>query len=344
VSASVALGLAGVWKLVQHASERGAGTFGESPAPAPRGGDFPREVRLPSGELAVVHSRPVRIVPASATAVDLVAALVSPERVAALPVQALEYSGVERRLEGFAHAPRFEAYLAERLLALEPDLVVVDPWQSADTSAVLARAGLAVIELPVIQDLSGALVAIELVARALGEERRGADLIAELERRVAALRASAGRRRGLRALSYSNFGAAGWTAGSATTVHEVLTLAGLTDAAAEAGREGHVEISFEELLALDPDLILVSRPLQMVAGPAGDRGGASEALLRSEASLASLRAVREDRIVALPAWLYATGSHELVSAAEVLAGEVDRLLARIDARSQARSRSGGGEQ
>ena len=29
--------------------------------------------------------------------------------------------------------------------------------------------------------------------------------------------------------------------------------------------------------------------------------------------------------MSLPAWLYATGSHELVTAAEFLAGELDRL-------------------
>ena len=111
----------------------------------------------------------------------------------------------------------------------------------------------------------------------------------------------------------------------------MLQLVGLRNAAAEAGREGHATISFEELLRLDPDLILVSRPLQMEEGSAGDRGGASERLLLSESSLAGLRAVRERRIVSLPAWLYATASHEIVSGAEALALSVDELLGRLAA-------------
>jgi ABC-type Fe3+-hydroxamate transport system substrate-binding protein len=115
----------------------------------------------------------------------------------------------------------------------------------------------------------------------------------------------------------------------------MFELAGLHNAVAERGTVGHVGFTFEELLALDPDVIVVSRPLKMPEGPSGDRGGAAEKILYGEASLAGLRAVRERRVVSLPAWLFATGSHELVHGAEVLADEVEALLARLAAQSGA---------
>ena len=268
----------------------------------------------------------MRIVPASATAVDLVVALVEPERVAGFPEQALEYSTLHGDPPAFAGHARFDSWLAEPVLALRPDLVVVDPWQAPDTNARLAEAGVAVHRVREVHGLEDACLALTELAEVLGAEERAAALLAELEaRRVRLDERAAARGARPRALCYSNFGAAGWSAGAETTIDEVMRLAGCTNLVGEAGERGHVEIDFERLLLFDPDLILVSRPLKMGEGPAGDRGGASEAVLLSEPALAGLSAVRERRIVSLPAWLYASGSHELVTAAEYLADELDRL-------------------
>ena len=297
---------------------------------------FPREVELWNGSGFSVGAPPVRIVPASATAVDLVAALVEPERIAGFPVQALEYSTLHAD-DRFGGHPRFDAWLAEPVLALLPDLVVVDPWQALDTNERLREAGVRVLALPEIATWPDARDTLERLGRVLGAEERAAATIADLDARVARLRVRAAERgNALRAMCYSNFGSAGWTAGSQTTVHEMMELAGLVNAVAEGGRQGHVGASFEDLLVLDPDVILVSRPLAMGAGHAGDRGGASERLLLSEPSLAGLRAVRERRIVSLPAWLYAAGSHEVVTGAEALADEVDLLLERLAAAEEGR--------
>jgi len=308
-------------------SARDAAARGEGARALP---GFPREVEAWDGSSLRLASPPERIVPASATAVDLVTALVGPERVAGFPAQALEYSALHGGGGAFADLPRFDAWLAEPVLALEPDLVVVDPWQALDTNDRLREAGVRVLALPQIATYAQAREALGRLARVLGAEERAAAVVADLDARVARLRERAARRsrEPLRAMCYSNFGSAGWTAGSGTTVDEMMRLAGLVNVVAEAGREGHVGASFEDLLVLDPDLILVSRPLSMGAGSAGDRGGASERLLLAEPSLAGLRAVREHRIVSLPAWLYAAGSQEVVTGAEALAAEVDALLER----------------
>ncbi|MCK6446402.1 MAG: ABC transporter substrate-binding protein [Planctomycetes bacterium] len=289
-----------------------------------------------SGASAPARQLPRRIVAASATAVDFVCALVEPERVVGVPEQAVDYSVLHARADGssvpprdeWARAKRFYAYEAEPVLALEPDLVLVDPYQSRDTTARLREAGVDVLELPEVRDVAGAIRALRSVAERVGATERAATLCADLERRIAALAATRARRASVRALCYSNFGSQGWTAGADTTIAEVMRLAGLRNLAAEAGRVGHGTIAFEELLGLDPDLVIVSAPLSTPAGSAGDRGGASEAILLTEPTLASLRAVREKRVLVLPAWLFATGSHEMVPAAEELASAVDRLLAR----------------
>lgn len=288
--------------------------------------EAPRTGSLQSLATAEPAPQSRRIVPASARGIEFLADLVGPERVAALPEQGFEYATLGEDAARWRDLPRFTAYLAEPLLALAPDLVLCDPWQSVDTNQRLVEAGVRVVVLPdTIAWHEGAKV-LEELGRVLGVEERARAVVGDLDTRAATLAhrfASNKHRR--RALCYSNFGSQGFGAGQGTTIDHILTLAGLVNAAAEAGRVGHVNLTFEELLLLDPDVIVVSAPLHTDVGHAGDRGGASEAVLLSEPSLAGLRAVRERRIARLSPGLYACASHRVVDAAEALVAELGRL-------------------
>ncbi len=280
---------------------------------------------------------PLRVLPASATAVDFATALLPAERLAGLPVQALEYSVLHDSAAQFAARPRFDVYLAEPVLALAPDLVIADPYQAPETTERLRHAGVRVVTLPAIASWSDARSTLLDLGAQLGVSERAAKLCAEFDARVERLaeRAQAAPRR--RGVVYSNFGGVGSTAGAHTTIDDVLRLAGLENCIATQGREGHIDLGFEGLIALDPDVIVVSAPLRLPPSAQGDLGGASERVLLQASQLASLRAVRERRIVALPAWLFATGSHEIVSAAEALREALDELERRAPPESPAES-------
>lgn len=274
---------------------------------------------------------PLRVLPASASAVDFAVALLEPEQLAGLPEQALEYSVLHALEPRFAAIPRFDVYLAEPVLALGPTLVLADAYQAPETSERLRHAGIEVVTLPVIANWGDARRTLLELGGRLGRESRATELAAQLDERVKRLgeRANAAPRR--TALVYSSFGGVGSTAGAQTTIDEVLRLAGLDNLVASAGRVGHLDLGFEGLIAFDPELIVVSSPLRLPPSAQGDLGGASERLLLGAPALAQLRAVRERRIVALPAWLYATGSHELIRAAEGLRDSVDELERRLAA-------------
>src|SRR5690606_35905750 len=131
----------------------------------------------------------------------------------------------------------------------------------------------------------------------------------------------AGRPR-IRALAYQNYGFGGTASARDTTHHEILRLAGLENilagdnALVSKPRSGSVKIAYEDLLVLDPDLIVV--------GEREDGGPSVTAeLLYEEPALARLRAVRERSIIALPARLYSTVSHEILRGAEILSDRVD---------------------
>lgn len=264
----------------------------------------------------------VRIVPTNAAAVDLVFDLVGPERVVAVPTTVEEFANVAVDPERFGEDRRFRDFKAEVLLGFTPNLAVVSPWQGQDTIERMREAGVRVIELPPVESLAGLRDVILNLGAELGAEARAKDLVADFDKRVAAVKAASARRElaGQTAISYTNYGSGGWVAGSGTTAGIVMDLCGFRNLAAEAGRKGHDTADIETLLAWDPDWIVVSKPSTTY--------GVTRAYLEGEAALSGLRAIREGHIAEVPANMYSTTSHYLVGAAEALATELDRLSAK----------------
>jgi iron complex transport system substrate-binding protein len=290
----------------------------ESPAASASAG-FPREVVAPDGVVLRLPSRPERVVGGTSGVGDILCELLPPERFAGLPTQMRDYSSHRSADDPWLARPSFNVYAAEPVLALGPDLVVADRWQPAETSIRLREAGLPVLVIDDLERLQDVRAAMRLLGRALGEEQRAEQVLAALDERLARLRESVGARGGLRALAYTNGGTGGWAAGGGTSADEWIVLAGLANAVAD--RDGHVRFSFEELLTLDPDVIVVCG-----ADNPDERGG-TEALVTAEPLLAGLRARRRGLIVSMPSWLFSTNSHNIVTAAEELAQKLDARLA-----------------
>jgi iron complex transport system substrate-binding protein len=257
----------------------------------------------------------LRVVPANAGAADLLALLLPPERVAALPSPVAEYGSPTLTRGEWALRPRYASYTAEDVLAFSPDLVVAHAWQSADTAERLREAGVQVLVLELPRSWSDIVAAIERIAAVVGRATEAAHLRDQLAQRRVRLGQRARAFAGARALSYSNLGAGGWAAGSGTTADILFELAGLENAARSL--EGHQPIDLETLLRLDPDWIVVGTT-------SGEPGAAPTAsYLLAEQTLAGLRAIRERRVVELDPHLFSTSSTELLAAAEALCSALE---------------------
>lgn len=285
---------------------------------APRGG-FPLTLVTDGGTLALPRA-PGRVLATNAAWLDYVSWLVGPERCAAVPAEAFGYSRLSGQEDGpWGALPRLTTFSGEHVLALAPDLVLAHRWQSAETLAAIAAAGVPVLVLDVPASWEAVLDTLELCGALLGERARAAELATELEQRRVALANRAAPFAGRRGLCYTNLGAGGWVAGARTTGDVLLTLAGLVNAAALDGITGDAPAEKERLFALAPDVFVVGRPDRSESAPP------SAEFLLGDPALAALPAVRDRRIVALPPELFTTASPELLRGAEAL---VDELLAR----------------
>ncbi|MFT5058292.1 MAG: ABC-type Fe3+-hydroxamate transport system substrate-binding protein [Planctomycetota bacterium] len=125
---------------------------------------------------------------------------------------------------------------------------------------------------------------------------------------------------GTNAMVYSNYGVGGGTSGSGSSYDFMIRLAGLENAAALAGIDGHQDLDLEGLVTIQPDFIILS------GGP--DGSSASLATLQAQLASTPLQAIVKRHIVLLLPNELTTTSQFTLQAAKSLQDQVLQALAR----------------
>ena len=143
---------------------------------------------------------------------------------------------------------------AEEVILAQPDLLFSGYW-SRRTTAFLKRFGFNVMTIKPPRNLAQVKEQITEVARALGHEKRGWALVADIERQEAIARKSAGTRRPLGAV----YRAGGYSYGADTLVDSIMNAAGIENVSAKLGYRLGGQIPLEILLTGRPEVLLDDR-------------------------------------------------------------------------------------
>jgi iron complex transport system substrate-binding protein len=148
----------------------------------------------------------------------------------------------------------------EGVLALHPDLVLVNGFGDPRPNARLRDAGLVVFDLGEMRGVRTLFPNVREIATLVGHPERGDHLVRALASDLAAVAvdvAPDARRRGMYLSVYGGhlFGGA-----EGTSYHDVIASAGLVDAA--SGYRDWPEYSVEQILAIDPDVIVTHRGMR----------------------------------------------------------------------------------
>ena len=187
--------------------------------------------------------RPTRIVSLDYCADQYVLKLAPREHILAVSPDAQKTFSYMR---GHAKGLRQIRPQAEDVLVLQPDLVVRSYGGGPNVTAFVERMGTPVLQIGFAPDLNGVRDTITAVAEGLGERARGAAVIAEMDARLAALRALPD------APAALYMTPAGVTSGPGTLVHEMLRAAGLVNFQQEPGWRS---LPLERLAREQPDLV-----------------------------------------------------------------------------------------
>jgi len=152
---------------------------------------------------------------------------------------------------------------AERLAALEPDLLVVSSMtkegSALDPFKALSDSGIPVLSLATSESIDGIRNDVTAIARATGTEREAIRLIESMDRDLAEIEATVGKIPAAeRKTAFFEISPAPWiySFGRGTYLDEALSRAGLKNVMAT--EKGWLAVSAETVLAKNPDIILTN--------------------------------------------------------------------------------------
>jgi ABC-type Fe3+-hydroxamate transport system substrate-binding protein len=200
----------------------------------------------------------------------------------------------------------------EELLALAPDLVILASFSAPEYRAAI-EGSTAVLVLDDFTGFEGYLDNVRRIGEALAEPDACAELIAQFEARRAELEA---RRPPTEARPTVLAWDYGYVPGSATSFDDAATSAGFLNLPAREGITGHQRLDAEQLLAWDPEWIVVG---------CSDSCAAATAKLGSQPGFTALRAVKSKQVIAIEApYLASVGEGMLELSARMQAALLDR--------------------
>jgi iron complex transport system substrate-binding protein len=192
---------------------------------------------------------PTRIVSMNLCTDQMALLLVGPSRL--VSISFLGADPAESALAEMARGIPTNHGLAEEVIAAKPDLVLAGRYTTSFAKAMLRRLGYTVLEVDSPETVSGIRVTLTALGEALGAGPRAAQLLADMDRRLAAVRAP----QGLHG-SAIVFDANGFTVGRPGLADEVMTLVGLVNKAPDLGIGAYGQVPLETMLAARPDRII----------------------------------------------------------------------------------------
>lgn len=146
----------------------------------------------------------------------------------------------------------------EAVLSLAPDLVLLNSHGQTGKVARLRERGIEVFDLGETRGADMLIHDVHVVATLLGHPERGDRLASSWQRRFRAVAGALGNRARKRAMYLSTYGGKVFGGTRGSSYGDILAAAGLMDVAA-ASYEGWPQYDAEQLLRLDPDLV-VTKP------------------------------------------------------------------------------------
>ena len=262
--------------------------------------------------LAVASAAPVgadplprRIVSVNIASDEILVALV-PERLIAVSVLAddPEVSAVVREARAIPIRVKADA---ERIIDLRPDLVVIG-GHSFHVASQLRQLGLLVITIEGFESIGWIEQLIRTLGQAAGAQARAEQLLADMRERLRKVEERVATRPRPRVLTYAP---SGYTDGRRTILNDVIRAAGGDNIAAALGIVGGKQISLEQVLAADPETIVMSASSRWAPGFHSE--------FFAHPALRTVSAVRDGRVHLLPGRLMITASHHIVETVEALA-------------------------
>jgi iron complex transport system substrate-binding protein len=272
------------------------------------GDGFPKVLIDQSGRRVFLPQKPARIVSVTLATDEILLALVEPSRLLGVTYLAVD-ERIAHMTQEAAAVPHKVRADPEQIISLQPDLVFVASYLRGEFIRLLEAAGIVLFQFHEYDSIAEVEKNIRVIGQVVGEEARAEALVTTMETRLQALTER------LRPISRRPrvlyWGSQGYTAGRMTSMDDLITYAGGENLAATHGLIGSANLSAEQVLAMNPEVI--------VSGSFDQDGPRGLPPVLMHPALQGVDAVRQGRVYAIPGRYLVTISQFIVDGVEVFA-------------------------
>lgn len=201
----------------------------------------------------------------------------------------------------------------EKVIALDPDIVIIPSWLKRNVVAQLEDAQLNIYTYPSPNTFEEEKEVVRKIAEVLDSKECGQEIIDDMDRRVKNLqnKIKAKGVKTLRVLEYSHYGS---TNGEGSMFDDMLKHVYLQNVATEMGIERFSRISKEKVIEYNPEILII---------PIWDSTNARECskffdIIKNDKSLADVDAVKNGQVYPIPGKYIYMYSHYIVEGMEYL--------------------------
>ncbi len=245
---------------------------------------FPRTVEDGLGVEIVLEEPPQRIFSAGLAMDNIVLSIVDPARVVGVTTYAADpqWSYVDDRVTD--HMVQIEQIDPELVIGAGPDIVLVAVWSDQDAVQQLRDLGIDTYTFTAFGGVDDAMENILRIGEITGNDEEAEALVADFYDSYDRIAEAIEGRSRPDVLPLNSWGT---TAGTDTSIHDVIEMAGGRNIAAAEGIEGWQEVNEEAIISFAPEVIVT----------ASEPGYAEE--IRNDPVLREVPAVREERVYSI---------------------------------------------
>jgi len=299
---------------VDNGSDTGSIKSGDASDESEAAFKFPLTVTDANGDEMTLESAPQRIISLTLGSDEILLSLVDKSRIVSMTRYADDEGISNIAAEAKGVGTRTTMDMIENIIALEPDLVILDTWADVNYIKQLRDSGITVYAFRTPGNIDEQKAVIAELAHVVGADEKGQELINWMDEKLRAVEEKLSALRPEQKLTVMDYGELG-SSGKGTNFDDIVTRAGLINVISQAGIEGWPMISKEKIIEFDPDIIILP---SWYYDANNSFEGMKDSLV-NDPSLQTVSAIKNNRIISVPNPHISAISHYVVLAVEDVA-------------------------
>lgn len=256
---------------------------------------FPLKVTDAGGFETTIQSEPQHIVSLTLGSDEILFGLVDKSRILALTKYADDAGISNVSAEAAGVTGRATMDKLESVIAMKPDLVIMDTWADAKYVKQLRDAGINVYVFKTPSNIDEQKNTISEIANITGADAKGQEMLDWMDAKLKEVEDKLSQLKPEQKLTVMDYGEMG-SSGKGTNFDDIVTRAGLINVVSKAGMEGWPVISKEKIIEFNPDIIILPSWYY-------DQKNSLQGMidtLKGDKSLQTVKAISSDRLISVP--------------------------------------------